>query len=62
MPRIGVLYSDGSLNIISPRRGEQQALAEARDVVARANLAEKQQHHAKVVSIDITEMDIVPVG
>lgn len=57
--RIGVLFEDGSINVMSERRGDEFALKEARAERDRWNKDEAPAYHAKVVSIDFQARDMV---
>ncbi len=58
-PRIGVLYIDGSIVLVSPTAsGDPEA--EARDMIQEANYAERDPlRMAKLVSVDLEPTDIV---
>lgn len=61
-PRIGVLFADGSINIMSPTACPDGPEAEARDQLEGANDGERDpKKKARLVSIDLRDSDIVVI-
>lgn len=58
--RIGVLYPDGSLNVMAPP-GDDHALLRAQTEMRRWNQTESKRDFAKVVSIDLEPGDVVVI-
>lgn len=59
--RIAILYSDGSLNVLGPWRGQPEILRAAREERDGMNVGETRPTHlAKVVEVDLTVTREIP--
>lgn len=61
-PRIGVLFFDGSIMLMSMSADPDGAEAEARDMIDGSNMRETDPRKmAKLVSVDVNPEDIVVI-
>ena len=61
--RLGVLFQDGGLMTFATRMTDAEQMAEAKDVLEGANKGvRKGKPLAKIVSIDVSDADIVELS